>query len=195
MWKLSNLNENTLGNTIRWWGRQWDLGTQVPYSHQTTMKTHDPWPISWQKICKKRVPWSLLCSLHNSKITNHNLILNTGKRNAYWHSSSLMKTYNLFLKLLLTRLHPSPYDYALVLHDAHSSTEWNICLIIKQTVNKSTPFTKKKSSTGPLHYKEFCEEQCWPGGFLSPPLESYSQWKEASSPWAQQEQTHRQACH
>lgn len=106
-----------------------------------------------------------------------------------------MKTYNLFLKLLLTRLHPSPYDYALVLHDAHSSTEWNICLIIKQTVNKSTLFTKKKSNTGSLHYKELCEEQCWPGGFLSPPLESYSQWKEASSPWAQQEQTHRQACH
>lgn len=77
-----------------------------------------------------------------------------------------MNTYNLFLKLLLTRLHPSPYDYALVLHGAHSSTEWNIWLIIKQTINKSTLFTKKKSSTGSLHYKELCEEQCWPGGFF-----------------------------
>lgn len=92
-----------------------------------------------------------------------------------------MKTYSLFLKLLLTRLHPSSYDYVLVLHYAHSPTEWNICLIIKQTINKSTLFTKKKLSTGSLHYKELCEEQRWPGGFLSPPVESYSKWKEASS--------------
>lgn len=105
-----------------------------------------------------------------------------------------MKTYSLFLKLLLTRLHPSPYDYVLVLHYAHSPTEWNICLIIKQTINKSTLFTKKKLSTGSLHYKELCEEQRWPGGFLSPPVESYSKWKEASSACVQQEQTHRQAC-
>lgn len=92
-----------------------------------------------------------------------------------------MKTYSLFLKLLLARLHPLPYDYVLVLHYAHSPTEWNICLIIKQTISKSTLFTKK-SSTGSLHYKELCKEQCWPGGFLSPSLESYSKWKEASSP-------------
>lgn len=105
-----------------------------------------------------------------------------------------MKAYSLSLKLLLRRFHPLPYDYALVLPYAHSSTEWNICLIIKQTINKSALFTKKKLSTGSLHYKELCKEQGWPGGFLSPPLESYSKWKEASSPWAQQEPTHRQSC-
>lgn len=106
-----------------------------------------------------------------------------------------MKTCSLFLKLLLTRLHPLPYDYVLVLHYAHSPTEWNICLIIKQTVNKSALFTKKKSSIGSLHYKELCKEQGCPGGFLSPPLESYSKWKEASSHWAQQEPTHIQSRH
>lgn len=78
---------------------------------------------------------------------------------------------------------------------AHSPTEWNICLIIKQTVNKSALFTKRSRSTGSLHYKELCKEQGWPGGFLSPPLESYSKWKQASSPWAQQEPTHIQSRH
>lgn len=56
-----------------------------------------------------------------------------------------MKACNLFLELLLTRVYPLPCCYAIVFHYAHSPMEWNICLIIKQTVNKPSLVTKKET--------------------------------------------------